>query len=80
MLLADAADVTALFVVVCILGLILTSVVICGMKGKYGMIAGGILLHILWYVGAIRIAKPDSWWARRYYGAQKLAIAQQRHG
>jgi hypothetical protein len=29
-------------------------------------------------VGAIKIAKPDSFWARRFYDAQKLEIARKR--
>ena len=62
-----------------VLGTILGAVVVCGLKGKYGMIAGGILLHPLWFVGAIRLAKPDSFWARRKYGENKVEAARSRH-
>jgi hypothetical protein len=61
-----------------ILGTILGAVVVCGLKGKYGMIAGGIFLHPLWFVGAIRLAKPDSVWARKNYSEDKMAAARTR--
>jgi lysyl-tRNA synthetase class 2 len=40
--------------------------VVCFMKGKIGFAALGILLPILWIVGAVRPAKPDSAWADRF--------------
>jgi hypothetical protein len=62
---------------------------ICGMKNKWGFMAVsavGMLLFsrvqiiftamfVLAVVGAVRLAKPDSWWARTYYGPEKMAIA-----
>ncbi len=59
--------------------------IICGLKGKpvlavigvFGVPAGGSLWAL---IGAIRIAKPNSWWARRYYGPKEMAIAVQRFG
>jgi hypothetical protein len=53
------------------------------LKGKPGMALAGILIHVTWYVGAIRLAKPNSWWARRYYvgeNGDKLQRAIVRHG
>jgi hypothetical protein len=32
----------------------LASAVIAGLKGKYGLVALGLLIHLTWYVGAIR--------------------------
>jgi hypothetical protein len=52
--------------------------VVTGLKGKYGLVALGILLHVCWWVGAIRLAKPDSFWAKRYYDAAKLGKARDR--
>lgn len=54
-----------------------TCLVICLLKGKYWFGLIGLLLHPFWYVGAIRLAKPDSSWARRYDEA-KLAVARER--
>ena len=31
------------------------------------------------YIGALRLAKPESFWARRFYGEKKLARAARRH-
>lgn len=55
------------------------------LKGKFGFAFAGIIgvLNFLWWVGAIRLAKPNSWWARRYYvgdRAHKLQEAIARHG
>jgi hypothetical protein len=53
------------------------------MKGKPGMALAGLLLHVTWYIGAIRLAKPGSWWARRYYvglNDDKLDRAIARYG
>jgi hypothetical protein len=64
-----------------ILGAIVSSIVICGLKGKWGMLVGGFFLGILWPVGAIRLAKPNSWWARENYqpGSAKMNKARARH-
>ncbi len=68
-------------------------VVICFAKGKRVMALGGLLFVIpvvgLYFiliplVGAVRIAKPDSWWARHRYppnGAKmQTAIARFEDG
>ncbi len=63
------------------------AVVFSWMKGKRGCaIAGAIgfvapyltILPIMAVVGAIRIARPNSMWARKYYGPQKMEIARRR--
>jgi hypothetical protein len=55
------------------------------LKGKPGMAVAGILIHFTWYIGAIRLAKPNSWWARHYYVGKnedkvERAIARHRPG
>ena len=68
------------------IALVIAPVVICFMKGKRVMASGGLLFIIpvvgLYFiiiptVGAIRIAKPNSWWARHNYppGGQKMQTA-----
>ena len=54
----------------------------CAMKGKWGMIVMGIfpIVGVTWFVGAIRLAKPSSYWALRWYGEPKMAEAEQRFG
>ncbi|GAA3510927.1 hypothetical protein [Actinocatenispora rupis] len=56
----------------------LVPVVITGLKGKQGMVFAGLFLHPVWWVGAIRLAKPDSYWARRFYPPEKMDRARAR--
>jgi lysyl-tRNA synthetase class 2 len=41
---------------------------LCAMKGKLWFVALGVLLPILWIVGAVRPAKPNSSWAKNVSG------------
>jgi hypothetical protein len=55
---------------------------LCILKGKIVTGLAGLFFTPVAIVGAIRLAKPGSPWARRRYreGSKKLARAQQRHG
>jgi hypothetical protein len=50
------------------------------LKGKW--LAAVVLLVLTaglgYFVTGIRLAKPTSWWARRYYDADKLRLAFER--
>ncbi len=61
-----------------IAALIISCPVITGMKGKYGLLASGLFIHPCWVFGAIRLAKPDSHWAQRFYGPEKMNLARIR--
>lgn len=52
--------------------------ILCMLKGKpiTGLI--GLPVPFFAYVGAIRLAKPTSFWARRWYGPKKMARAEAR--
>ncbi|MGA8114675.1 MAG: hypothetical protein WCA46_13500 [Actinocatenispora sp.] len=77
----DSTDVFAVVVVVVAISVLyIVPIVICGLKGKQNMITLGVFFHPVWWVCAIRLAKPASWWARRYYGPEKLARADERFG
>jgi hypothetical protein len=39
----------------------------------------GLPAPIFSYVGAFRLAKPESFWARRFYREKKVARATRRH-
>lgn len=78
-LIVQAEDVGAVVTGVVVLAAMLSCAVICGLKGKPGMVIGGIFIRILWIVGACRLAKPRSIWARRYYDADKLARSYERY-
>lgn len=56
--------------------------VVCILKGKLSLGLVGLVVPLLALVGAIRLAKPDSWWARRHYpqGSGRLERARSRFG
>jgi hypothetical protein len=39
---------------------------------------GFLVLGMIWVVAACRLARPSSWWARRFYGPEKLRRAESR--
>jgi hypothetical protein len=45
----------------------LTMAAICAAKGKLGTAVAGIAVPVIAYIGALRIARPDSPWAKRAY-------------
>jgi len=53
---------------------------ICFVKGKLATGLIGIVVPIVATVGAIRLAKPSSAWARRRYSPHKLGRAERRFG
>lgn len=64
------ADLIVAFVVICIVATVL--------KDKYGVFLLGIPIHVAWLVGAIRLARPGSLWARYLYDQRKMARADER--
>lgn len=56
-------------------------VVLCLLKGKIVTGLFGLPIPLLGLVGAVRIAQPESFWARRFYAGrpEKLAKARARH-
>jgi hypothetical protein len=53
--------------------------VICLLKGKVTTGVIGIVISIVAFVGAIRLAKPGSWWARHYYASRPQRAARAAH-
>nr|WP_296073270.1 hypothetical protein [uncultured Actinoplanes sp.] len=51
---------------------------ICVRKGKYSTAALGVFLPPLAWIGAIRLARPTSKWARNRYDTARLARAEAR--
>jgi hypothetical protein len=45
----------------------LSLIVVCVVKGKYGMALIGAFVPVVAFVAAIRLARPNSLWARRRY-------------
>lgn len=52
--------------------------VMCLLKGKLATGLIGLPIPFVALVGAVRTAKPASFWARRFYGARKMARAESR--
>lgn len=53
---------------------------VCVLKGKLATGLIGVVVPIVATVGAVRLATPSSYWARRYYGPAKRARAEARFG
>src|SRR5437763_9948690 len=72
-------------VVIVVLALIalawLSCSALCAFKGRRGYAVGNLLVvgTPVGWAGAARLAKPGSWWARRFYGPEKLEQAKRRH-
>lgn len=45
-------------------------------KGKWGVFALGFAVWPAWLLGALRLAKPDSRWARRFYSEERRTRAR----
>lgn len=65
-------------VLTALVALSIVCVFICAYKGKYRIALVAVFVPVIAYVCAIRLARPDSPWARRFYGPEKLARAQRR--
>jgi hypothetical protein len=50
-------------------------------KGRWvAFVLGFLLVGIIWWITACRLAHPSSWWARRFYGPDKMQQAMNRFG
>jgi hypothetical protein len=49
-------------------------------EGKWGFLVAGFFVGIFWLVGSIRLAKPGSYWYRRFYDEDKRTRADARFG
>jgi len=62
--------------------LIVTVAVPAGITWSKGrrveFVLGFLLLGMIWIVAACRLARPSSWWARRFYGPEKMQRALDR--
>lgn len=63
--------------------LIAFSILFCAVKGKFGFVLLAVLIPTiglpLSIIGAIRLAKPRSWWARHMYDRRVMSEAIDRH-
>ncbi|MFI5610682.1 hypothetical protein [Amycolatopsis sp. NPDC051903] len=61
-------------------GVHLLTALVCLLKGKLATGVLGVVVPVIALVGAVRLAKPDSLWARRRYAGRKLDRAHRRFG
>jgi hypothetical protein len=54
-------------------------VVACILKGKYRTALFGIFVPAVAAVGALRLGRPGSRWAKRFYGPERTATSVERH-
>jgi len=55
---------------------LIPAAVVSTLKGRWLLFAvGWLTLGITWTIGAVGLAPPDSWWARRFYGEDRMARA-----
>jgi hypothetical protein len=59
---------------------VLTPAAVTALKGHLALfVAGFLLLGLVWLVAAFRLARPNSFWARRFYGPEKLRRSRSRY-
>lgn len=58
----------------------LATAVVCLLKGKLATGLIGVVLPLVALVGALRLAEPQSFWARRWYGRRKAERSAARYG
>lgn len=60
-----------------VVGIVLA--LICASKEKFWMALGSLLVWPIGAVGAVRLAKPHSLWARRFYRDERLKSSRERY-
>jgi hypothetical protein len=65
-------------IVLIIVALWAASAVVTALKGKPWFLLVGFLIGWCWIFGSLRLAKPQSWWARHFYDSTKLNASRMR--
>jgi hypothetical protein len=63
-----------------VFALALMFAVATALKGRWVLLFVGVLVSLVWPITAFRLARPSSWWARRFYDDVKMTRAVVRHG
>ncbi len=78
--LAISTGIQIAYVVGLIVALFLGPVTVAEMKGHDWLVGfGWLTLGVTWWIGAFKLARPESWWARHLYGPRKMARAEDRY-
>jgi hypothetical protein len=63
-----------------LIALLLGPVTISEMKGQDWLVGAHWLTKgVSSWIGMFRLAHPESWWARHFYGPKKMARAEERY-
>ncbi|HEY7794640.1 MAG TPA: hypothetical protein VIA10_11600 [Gaiellaceae bacterium] len=65
-------------VIVVLVVLHIAAAVVTALKGKPWFLLLGLVITWFWVFGSLRLAKPESWWSRRFYGGEKLQLSRVR--
>jgi lysylphosphatidylglycerol synthetase-like protein (DUF2156 family) len=80
-LLATSTGIAVVYTVALFVVLIVAPLIVTALKRQWLLfVAGWLTIGLVWWIASLRLARPDSWWARRFYGEDKLARAQSRYG
>ncbi len=78
---AASTGVAAAYVVGLWVLLILIPLTVTALKRQWLLfLAGWLTVGLVWWIASLRLARPDSWWAHRFYGPDKLDRARERYG
>jgi hypothetical protein len=75
---ADQSAVAGRWAAFSVIGLNILCALVTFLKGKLALGLLGVFVPLLGFITAIRLAKPTSAWARRFYDARKVERARKR--
>jgi len=80
-LFAVASWVAVVYAAALFLVLFFVPLTITALKGQWLLFgAGWLTVGVVWWIAALRLGRPESWWARRFYDDDKLGRAKARYG
>lgn len=60
--------------------LIIGPATVTALKGQWRQFDAGFnMVGFVWWISIVRLARPESWWARHLYGPTKLKRAEERY-
>jgi hypothetical protein len=75
-----AASAWQVLVALAIWALVLVPAVVTALKGHWVLLGAGFLtVGLVWFIAAFRLARPNSYWARRVYPPEKLERSRARY-
>jgi hypothetical protein len=77
---AVSTGIQVVYAVGLVIVIFLGPVTVAELKGHDFLVGfGWLTLGVTWWIAALKLARPESWWARHLYGPRKLARAEARY-